>query len=394
MVRPTHRRSEVGLIPNEWEVVALGSLCHCYSGGTPNTSVPSYYGGSIPWVTSGDLNLLRIRDVPGRITTAGLANSAAKMVEPGTLLVALYGATAGVAALTEIRAAINQAVMAVVTRRLATEYLFQFLRYRKEALIKTYTQGGQPNLTGGIVRSFLVPIPNARVEQEAIAEALGDADALIESLEQLLAKKRHIKQGAMQELLTGKKRLPGFCKPWIARRLDEIAEVVMGQSPSSRHYNTKGNGLPLIQGNADIRDRRTVRRVFTTEVTKRGRSGDTLMSVRAPVGEISRACFDVCLGRGVCAIRSSSALVYHALIAMEPTWVKLASGSTFDSVNGFTVKAVQIFMPMDEAEQAAIAEVLADMDAELAALEAKLTKARQLKQGMMQELLTGRIRLV
>ena len=137
-----------------------------------------------------------------------------------------------------------------------------------------------------------------------------------------------------------------------------------------------------------------LKRIFTTEVTKRGKCGDVLMSVRAPVGEISRAAFDVCLGRGVCAIRYANDFLYHCLIANEPSWVQFSKGSTFDSVNSTDVKAFEILLPDDGAEQAAIAAILSDMDAEIAALEAKLYMARQLKQGMMHNLLTGRIRLV
>ena len=152
------------------------------------------------------------------------------------------------------------------------------------------------------LRRIGVPSPSLHAEQEAIAEALSDADALVESLEQLLVKKRQLKQGAMQELLTGKKRLPGFSGEWEVKRLGDVAEIVMGQSPSSRHYNRKGDGLPLIQGNADISDRKTIRRVFTTEITKRCRCGDILMSGRAPVGEGSSGVLHACIGRGVWAV--------------------------------------------------------------------------------------------
>lgn len=117
------------------------------------------------------------------------------------------------------------------------------------------------------------------------------------------------------------------------------------------------------------------------------------MSVRAPVDEVSRAVFDVCLGRGVCAIRFPSDFLYHYLIWLEPTWAKHSKGSTFDSVNSADVKALEISIPKP-AEQSAIAAILSDMDAEIAALESKLAKARQVKQGMMQELLTGRTRLI
>jgi type I restriction enzyme S subunit len=281
---------------------------------------------------------------------------------------------------------------AAISSRYLANYLMSSLGEMEVARLNA--SSSQPSVLVGSLRQYRIPLPPTKAEQEAIAEVLSDADALIESLEQLLTKKRQLKQGAMQELLTGKKRLPGFSEKWEVKRLGELAEIVMGQSPSSAHYNNRGDGLPLIQGNADISGRQTIKRVFTTEVTKRGRSGDILMSVRAPVGEISRAVFDVCLGRGVCAIRHPNDFLYYALIAKEPTWSTLSKGSTFDSVSSTDVRAFEVDVPADESEQTAIAAILSDMDAEIAALEAKLAKARSIKQGMMQELLTGRIRLV
>jgi type I restriction enzyme S subunit len=231
-------------------------------------------------------------------------------------------------------------------------------------------------------------------EQRAIAGALSEVDALLGAQEALLAKKRDLKAAAMQQLLTGQKRLPSFTGEWATRKLGEIASIVMGQSPSSSNYNTIGTGLPLIQGNADIKNRQAIKRIYTTQTTKRAVGGDILMSVRAPVGEVSRTGFDVCLGRGVCAIRFNNDFMYHMLVYLEPTWAKHSKGSTFDSVNSSDVKSLELWFPTDSVEQTAIAAVLSDMDAEIAALEAQWDKTRTLKQGMMQELLTGRIRLV
>ena len=245
-----------------------------------------------------------------------------------------------------------------------------------------------------MISRMQVALPPTEVEQRAIAAALSDVDALLGGLDRLIAKKRDLKQAAMQQLLTGQTRLPGFSGAWEVKRLGDVADIVMGQSPSSSNYNTRGVGLPLIQGNADVANRQTIKRVFTTQITKRGRSGDILMSVRAPVGEVSRATFDVCLGRGVCAIRFHNDFLYHFLIFLEPTWAQHSKGSTFDSVNSSDVKNVEVRLAADPDEQTAIAAVLSDMDAELAALEARRDKTRDLKQAMMQELLTGRTRLV
>ena len=190
----------------EWEAKKLGERCEFYSGGTPNTSITSYYGGSISWITSSDLNKGRIKEVEGRITKQGFENSSAQMVKKGTLLLALYGATAGVAAITEVDAAINQAVLAIIPHKDNPEFLFQKLTLLKDWLIKTYTQGGQPNLSGQIVKSIELSLPS-KEEQTAIATVLSDMDAEIAALEQKRDKTSVLKQGMMQELLTGKTRL-------------------------------------------------------------------------------------------------------------------------------------------------------------------------------------------
>ncbi len=204
---PGYKQTEIGRIPEDWEVHGLGQLCNCFSGGTPSTSNPSYYGGNIPWITSSDLNKERITEVEGRITDAGLANSSAKITNENSLLLALYGATAGVSAITEIRAAINQAVLVIIPVRLNVDYLFQYLRLKKDSYIKTYTQGGQPNFSGEIVKSFLIPIPPTKAEQTAIAGILTDMDTEITALESKLTKTRQLKQGMMHNLLAGRIRL-------------------------------------------------------------------------------------------------------------------------------------------------------------------------------------------
>jgi type I restriction enzyme S subunit len=243
-------------------------------------------------------------------------------------------------------------------------------------------------------KETIVPLP-PRPEQHAIAEVLSDMDGYIASLEKLIAKKKAIKQGAMQELLTGKRRLPGVEGEWEKQTLSDISKnIVMGQSPSSKYYNLEGKGLPLIQGNADIDNRKTIIRAYTSQITKEAMKGDIILTVRAPVGNVAKATFNCCLGRGVCSISSTNDYLYHWLIYYEPKWDSLSSGSTFDSINGDELRKITFNFPSDEQEQPAIAAILSDMDAEIESLIAKLNKAKLIKQGMMQELLTGRIRLV
>ena len=180
---------------------------------------------------------------------------------------------------------------------------------------------------------------------------------------------------------------------WKVKQLGEMAKIIMGQSPKSVFYNTNGEGLPLIQGNADIENRKTIIRTFTSSITKKGKNGDIIMSVRAPVGEIARATFDCCLGRGVCAVSYKNDYLYHYLIHFEKFWTKLSKGSTFDSINSKEVNELEIALPKSDEEQQAIASALSDVDALITALEQLITKKRNIKQGAMQQLLTGEKRL-
>jgi type I restriction enzyme S subunit len=199
----------------------------------------------------------------------------------------------------------------------------------------------------------------------------------------------------MQQLLTGETRLPGFTRPWVDAKLGEVAAVTMGQSPPSSSYNSDGDGLPLVQGNADIRDRRTIDRLWTSRATKVCVAGDILLTVRAPVGFTAVASRNSCLGRGVCSLstKGNNRYLYHALVHAEPHWAIFEQGSTFTAVNSAQVRNFSLPWPNDIEEQAAISLVLDEVDMELGALHERLHKAKRIKQGMMQELLSGRTRL-
>src|SRR6266704_6949498 len=236
------------------------------------------------------------------------------------------------------------------------------------------------------------------LEQNAIATALSDVDALIASLDKLIAKKRDIKQATMQQLLTGKTRLPGFNEKWEVKKLGEITEVVMGQSPVGTSYNRDGNGYPLINGPTEFTDRYPIKIQWTNEPTKFCKKKDILVCVRgSSTGKINIANDDYCIGRGIAAIRAK-AEVNTEYITFQVDWavkniLALTTGSTFPNIDGKSIRSIECPLP-NFSEQQAIANILSDMDAEIAALEQKRDKTRSLKQGMMQELLTGKTRLV
>lgn len=395
LIPPGYKQTEVGVIPEEWEVHPFEKLAHIERGkftARPRND-PKFYGGDIPFIQTGDVTNAKgyINSFVQTLNAEGLKVS--KLFPSGTLFFTI-AANIGDVGFTTFDAACPDSLVAITpTTHTDKVWLSYELAKRKASFESIATHNAQLNINLEKLRPYLLPLPPLP-EQRAIATALSDVDALLSGLERLIAKKRDLKQAAMQQLLTGQTRLPGFHGEWEVKRLGEVAEIVMGQSPSSANYNTQGEGLPLIQGNADVLNRETIIRVFTKQVTKRGRIGDILMSVRAPVGEVSRATFDVCLGRGVCAIRYPNDFLYHYLIFLEPTWAKHSKGSTFDSVNSTDVNGVEIKFPASLSEQTAIAAVLSDMDAELAALEDRRAKTRDLKQAMMQDLLTGNTRLV
>jgi type I restriction enzyme S subunit len=257
-------------------------------------------------------------------------------------------------------------------------------------------KSGVPGVNRNDLRQLMVRLPPLP-EQEAIAKVLSDVDTLITALEGLIAKKRDIKQAAMQQLLTGKTRLPGFSGEWEVKKLGEIVQINMGQSPDSENYNHKGIGIPLIQGNADIENRKSIRRVWTTQVTKVCDKGDLILTVRAPVGSIGIASEYSCLGRGVCSLKPITydiGFLFHSLVFAESHWKTLEQGSTFTSANSAQIAEFTLLVTESIKEQTSIAAVLSDMDAEIAALEQRRDKTRALKQGMMQELLTGKTRLL
>lgn len=191
----------------EWEEMKLGKYCTMYSGGTPSRAVKEYYGGNIPWIKSGELNQGLIVDVEESITELALKNSSAKMVESGTLLLALYGATAGVVAITDVKGAINQAILAIEpTEEINKFFLYYLLKAKMPRYLENLVQGGQPNLNGGMIKKIKLEMPVLK-EQEKITSVLTVADSEIALLENELVRMREQKRGLMQRLLTGEVRV-------------------------------------------------------------------------------------------------------------------------------------------------------------------------------------------
>ena len=204
------KNSELGEIPEDWEVVKIGEFTDCTAGGTPSTAIPEYWNGDIPWMSSGELHLKQVYDVSGRITELGLDNSSTSIVPEKSVLIGLagQGKTRGTVAISRIPLCTNQSIAAVFPSNLfCSEYLFYNLENRYEELRSLSTgDGGRGGLNLTIIRNLAVPFPSLP-EQTAIALTLSDMDSEIAALEARAAKLAQIKQGLMQNLLTGKIRV-------------------------------------------------------------------------------------------------------------------------------------------------------------------------------------------
>ena len=183
---------------------------------------------------------------------------------------------------------------------------------------------------------------------------------------------------------------------WEDNALEAVSNIAMGTSPKSEAYNREMSGLPLIQGNADIVDRKSAPRIYTQVITKLCCPDDVLISVRAPVGEISIAVHKACIGRGIAAIKAkervSQGFLYQHLIWFEPKWARFSQGSTFDSINSKDLKLLRIVMPSVEQEQIKIAAFLSSIDTRIEQLEKKKSLFEQFKKGLMQRLFSQEIR--
>lgn len=174
---------------------------------------------------------------------------------------------------------------------------------------------------------------------------------------------------------------------WRKCYLSSIADIIMGQSPNTESYNDKF-GVPLIQGNADIKNRETIINGFTTTITKHGFPGDIIFTVRAPVGNVAKNKLDCCLGRGVCAFRNANEYLYHYLISIEDNWWKYSTGSTFDSVNAAVLQKTKVLLPKDPEDQKHISDILSTCDTVIQNTQKTIDKYKAIKQGMMQDLFT------
>lgn len=403
MVKPGYKQTEIGVIPEDWEIKKIINFTDCTAGGTPSTRIKEFWNGDIRWMASGELHQKHVNEVEGRITEYGLKNSSTKIIPKNCVLVGLagQGKTRGTVALNNIELCTNQSIAAIYPNdSFDSKYLYYNLDNRYDELRELSTgDGGRGGLNLTIIRNIEIPFPYI-TEQQAIAEALSDVDALIASLEKLIAKKRDIKTATMQQLLTGKTRLPGFSVEWEETTFGAYCKPRKEKkSPEYLNANTicieldnmeQGTGIII---KSELRnDTKSTKTIFY--------NGDVLFGKLRPylrkywIADIDGVCSTEIWVFETNKQKLLQNYLYQLIITdqfIETT--NISFGTHMPRADWNVVKEYKIFLPLID-EQKEIAKVLSTMQNEIEQLQTRLDKTKAIKQGMMQELLTGRTRLL
>lgn len=416
---PGYKRSDVGVIPDDWDVLPLGKLVRSVEYGS---AAKSDVKGAVPVLRMGNLQGGKI-DWSDLVYTDDIDEINKYTLQPGDVLFNRTN-TIDLVGKTSIYEGGCPAIFAgylirinVVPDLLCSRFLNYILNTefsRKYSAKVLSVAVGQANINGQKLKTYPIPLPPTKTEQEDIAQALSDVDELLVALDQIIAKKRDLKQAAMQQLLTGQTRLPGFCGEWKEKRLGELGEVTGAGVDKKIHPNETPvrllNYMDVYRKNFLKADD------FWHEVTAKPdqvkrcavQRGDVFFTptseVRDDIGHSAVAIEDVpdvVYSYHVVRLRLSEAwdIRFRAYAFKTKRFLDQASTQCEGSGTRYVItlpkfRSITVQYPAEVAEQTAIAGVLSDMDAELTVLEARRDKTRNIKQAMMQELLTGKTRLV
>jgi len=297
-------------------------------------------------------------------------------------------------------------ILRIDSRVLNPTFIYHLLKSNifKRYLINRVSGTNIKNLRKEFLVNFTIPLPPLE-EQWGIAEVLSTVDRAIEATERVIEKLERLKRGLMQELLTkgiGHKEykqtpIGKIPKQWEVVSLSRIARIIMGQSPPSSTYNEDGVGLPFLQGKAEFGRIYPTPELYTSKPIKVAERGDLLISVRAPVGDVNIAPYKLCIGRGLTAIRfnndSAITLFYFYYFSLiKPKLEAMGKGSTFKAITKKDLESFLVPRPPIE-EQKMIANTLFSIDQWIISEEERKGKLERLKRGLMELLLTGRVRV-
>lgn len=416
-----YKQTELGIIPEDWEVKSFSQIFDMYPNNTFPRDCMNNSHGEVHNIHYGDVLIKYPTIIDAAKCQMPYLNEDVKIkthkvVQPGDIIIADTAEDDAVGKCVEVKNVSNKKIMAGLHTFFChpvVPFASGWLGYYINS--SNYHNQLLPYITGIKVSSIsrasiqetklLVPPIS---EQRAIAEALSDVDGLIAALDKKIAKKRLIKQGAMQQLLTGKTRLPGFTDEWVEKKLGDIGVLLNGYAFKSETYNKAGTyniiTIANVQnGKLTINDcNRLISVPSDIQEHQKLKKNDILISM---TGNVGRACLvnanDCLLNQrvGLFVVRDIQNCDKHFIFTIindgkfENTMIESGQGAAQANIGKKDIEGFTFLLPITTKEQQAIATILSDMDKEIADLEAQRGKYRLLKSGMMQKLLTGQIRL-
>ena len=405
-----YKVTELGVLPQDWEVAKLGKHVAFRTGPFGSALHKSdYVPGGIPIVNP--MQIVAGELVPTEsmaISKQAAIQLSDFLLSPGDIVIGRRGEMGRCAVVEDKNDGWlcgTGSMIIKVSKSVNARYLQRILSSPAviAAIESTSVGTTMINLNQSVLGNLIIPLPSP-AEQQAIAEALGEMDALLAAQRARLAKQRAVKQGLLQGLLSGEQRLPGFVGEWEVRRLgDCLDRIIGGGTPSRSNPKYWGGKIPW----ATVKDVMTFHPASTQEyITSEGFAdsssnmvpkGTLILATRMAVGHGVIFTVDVAINQDLKALFPSKRLdnkyLFYYLEREQENIEQIGFGSTVKGLQLTDLKAIKLMLPLID-EQRAIADVLTEADAHLAALEAEYAKTQLLKQGMMQNLLTGKIRLV
>lgn len=400
-----YKQTDIGIIPEDWEAKKIDQVASVFGGGTPNTEIGSFWCGDINWFTPTEVGYNKyLFESNRKLTKAGLKYSSARILQPGSILLTSR-AGIGDLGILKIEAATNQGFQSLITNsNISNEFLYYLMLTKKKELIQNASGSTFLEISPSKVKNIQIQVPPLK-EQTAIANALSDTDSYITSLEKLIEKKRQIKQGAMQELLKPK-------DGWETKHLSDIGKTFGGLSGKSKDDFTEGV-YPYIPFMNIMSNPIIDTEYFDYVNLNSGESqnlalkGDLFFNGSSETPEEVGMCSvllnnipNLYLNSFCFGFRIKSALKINGLYLSyyfrskegRKLFFSMAQGATRYNLSKSNFNKLKVPIPTIE-EQNVIAERLFDLDSDIKIHEVKLEKAKSIKQGMMQNLLTGKIRL-
>lgn len=391
MIAPKLRFRE---FTDEWRAKKLGDFAKTFSGGTPSSSNKSFYVGEIPFIKSGEISTNKTAQA---INEEALKTSSAKMVQRGDILYALYGATSGQVAISQINGAINQAVLCI--RPEANNYfIYSVLESKKSVILSTYLQGGQGNLSANIIKNLEIKLPSL-AEQEKIAKFLTAVDARIDDGARKLELLRNYKTAVSQKIFSREIRFPGFTDEWTSRKLGKISQKMKsGGTPTSTNKSYYDGEIPFLSI-ADMTEQGKYLTKTTKMITGSGLANSSawlvpkdslIYSMYASVGLVainkipiatSQAMMDIIPDENFAILE----FIYYALDNFRNKVSRYVMTGTQGNLNAGVVKNIEIALPTLP-EQQEIANFLSALDDKISQNSRKLSALREFKKMLLQRL--------